>query len=477
MYRVIKLCLLAILLFLIYFALGAVLPYQTHKEAQAQFSLSSYESEAPGSESVMYVEDNVQAMELRLAMIESAESRIILSTFDFDTDQAGKELLSSLYHAAERGVEIQILVDGISGFLDVQGDAYFRVLCARDNVSLKIYNPVNLLLPWKLMCRMHDKYLIVDDSMYLLGGRNSTDLFLGNYNEEHKNIDSEVFVTCDGAQPGESLVQLEDYFDSVWNTDACKECEFHPSKSDSFYAEELDTIYVELSQIYPKAFDEDYLSGLPMLEANKITLLSNPVQAENKAPQLWAELVSLMSGGEDVLIYTPYVIASDSMQADLEQICQSNQQTVMILNDVANGANPWGCVDYLNQKEELLSTGVTIGQYCYVNSLHTKNILVDDRICVIGSFNFDMRSAYLDTELMLVIDSGELNQQLREKAALDLSYCKLVTEDGEMTGENYIEEQLSGGKRIIYYLLQYAIRPFRNLLCTDLSVLFSSHQG
>lgn len=46
--------------------------------------------------------------------------------------------------------------------------------------------------------------------------------------------------------------------------------------------------------------------------------------------------------------------------------------------------------------------------------LSWKSILIDDNISVIGSFNVDMRSVYLDTELMLVIDSREINSQLNE---------------------------------------------------------------
>ena len=458
-----KWCLLAVLAFLAYFVLGAVLPYQHHKEAQASLTLDSYLAETPGNESVFYVADNTQAMELRLAMIEEAKSRIILSTFDFDTDQAGLELLSSLDHAARRGVEIQILVDGISGFLDVRGNEFFAALCQRDNVTIKLYNPVNLLLPWQLMCRMHDKYLIIDDEMYLLGGRNSTDLFLGSYNESHKNIDSDLFVLS-GGQPGESLLQLEEYFHSVWNQEVSKECRFRGTEKVKSCGNQLANLYEELPGIYPTAFEPDYLSDLPLVETNRITLLSNPVEPEGKAPQLWAELTALMSGGEDVLVYTPYIIASPDMEADLERISQSNEQTLLLINDVANGANPWGCVDYLNQKENLLATGVTIAQYSGRSSLHTKNILVDDRISVIGSFNFDMRSAYLDTELMLVIDSEELNAQLREKAGEDLTYCKLVSEEGETLGENCIELTMSPGKRAIYRFLQLAIRPIRSLL-------------
>ena len=47
-------------------------------------------------------------------------------------------------------------------------------------------------------------------------------------------------------------------------------------------------------------------------------------------------------------------------------------------------------------------------------SYHGKSVLIDDNISVIGSFNIDMRSAYLDTELMLVIDSKDINRELNQ---------------------------------------------------------------
>lgn len=63
-------------------------------------------------------------------------------------------------------------------------------------------------------------------------------------------------------------------------------------------------------------------------------------------------------------------------------------------------------------------------------SYHGKSILIDDDISIVGSFNIDMRSAYLDTELMLVIDSREINQML--ETAMD-SYehsARLANADG-----------------------------------------------
>lgn len=61
----------------------------------------------------------------------------------------------------------------------------------------------------------------------------------------------------------------------------------------------------------------------------------------------------------------------------------------------------------------MLDTGVTLLEYDGGVSYHGKSMVIDDDISVVGSFNMDMRSAYLDTELMLVIKSDELNAQLR----------------------------------------------------------------
>ena len=54
---------------------------------------------------------------------------------------------------------------------------------------------------------MHDKYLIADDSLFLLGGRNTFDLFLGDYVQD-QNIDRELLVWNTAPAPGSSLAQL-----------------------------------------------------------------------------------------------------------------------------------------------------------------------------------------------------------------------------------------------------------------------------
>ncbi len=99
----------------------------------------------------------------------------------------------------------------------------------------------------------------------------------------------------------------------------------------------------------------------------------------------------------------------------------------MMLNAPENGANPFGCSDYLNERESVLSCGLTVVEWMGGRSLHNKKVLIDDSLCIVGSMNFDMRSVYLDTELMLVIDCPELNRQLRAGFADMAEYSRTVS--------------------------------------------------
>lgn len=88
-------------------------------------------------------------------------------------------------------------------------------LTEMDNVQLKVYNPINPLKPWTAMGRMHDKYLIADRTAYILGGRNCFDYFLGDHNG-YKNYDWDFLVYCAESKSPDSLNQLIDYFNAIW---------------------------------------------------------------------------------------------------------------------------------------------------------------------------------------------------------------------------------------------------------------------
>lgn len=72
----------------------------------------------------------------------------------------------------------------------------------------------------EMMGRMHDKYLIADGSIYILGGRNTYNYFLGDF-EKYKNYDRDVLVICENPQKENSVSQLLDYFENIWKQDDC----------------------------------------------------------------------------------------------------------------------------------------------------------------------------------------------------------------------------------------------------------------
>lgn len=97
----------------------------------------------------------------------------------------------------------------------------FCQLAAHENVEVRLYNPLNLLAPWKTNYRMHDKYLIADDLAYLLGGRNTDNRFLGRYTD-HYNVDRDILVYETEPGQGQSYRQLRDYFHRIWSLPCCK---------------------------------------------------------------------------------------------------------------------------------------------------------------------------------------------------------------------------------------------------------------
>ncbi len=206
------------ILVLLYIA-ALVVPYIPHKKVNKNFKHNfkpnDFYSTTTGTERIAYINDNTDALKYRLRMVEEAQSEIILSTFDFDSDRAGRELLSSLIHAADRGISVRIIIDGTSGFLDVSRSPWFQAAVSHDNVEIRIYNPINFLKPWKMQARLHDKYMIVDEKMFLLGGRNSNNLFLGDYTSA-QNIDRELFVYETTKNGNSSLYQLRTYFEKIW---------------------------------------------------------------------------------------------------------------------------------------------------------------------------------------------------------------------------------------------------------------------
>ena len=397
------------------------LPYSRQgtasEETQQNFKLNEFFSDKKSGEKAKILVDNEDALEARIRLIAVASKRVVLSTFEFREDNSGKRMLAALYNAAERGVKVEILADGFPYVKSMLGKTYFRALASQENVTIKVYNPVNLLKPVNLMARLHDKYLIVDDWAYIIGGRNTYDYFLGN-ETDYINYDWDILVTAENHAEPESLKGLEKYFESVWNLSVCKTVMTSATglKTEKMKAavEILEKLYSEMESA--EWFHEDDSNSVDdFIEVNKITLISNPVVNSVKEPTLFYTMTELMKQADgDVTFHTPYILCNSYMLDRLKEVCNSGKSVTMMTNSVANNGNPFGATDYDMFKQKVLDTGVQILEYDQGVSYHGKCFVIGEKLSAIGSFNWDMRSAYLDTELMLIVDSPELNQQMRK---------------------------------------------------------------
>ena len=372
-----------------------------------------------GSERAVIVEDNSDALLNRVRMIQNAQSQIVLSTFDFMSDESGRIMLGALCEAAGRGVKVEVVVDGFDGVLHMKWNPYFYALSSKENVTLMMYNEINPFTMYKGMARMHDKYLVVDRQIYMLGGRNTFNYFLGDYSD-YKNYDRDVLVWRSepaAEQEDASVNELLAYYETVKNSGECSYFASGKQISDRYCVKRAAE---RIAEDYKKYCDEHAeLSGDYSYEENTfpvegIALLSNPVNAGVKEPVVWHKLMSLVSSAEDsVKFHTPYIICNDMMYDTLAGAAAGKEVSVMT-NSVANNGNSFGAADLEKNRDKMLATGISRLEYEGGVSYHGKSLVIDDDISVVGSFNMDMRSAYLDTELMLVIKSDELNAQLRE---------------------------------------------------------------
>lgn len=458
----------SVIAIILYLLVGSIAPYSIQPKVSAQtkenIAQTTFTGTSLSPEKAKVIDNNGEALEERIRMIANADEKIILSTYEFRSDESGKDVLSALIDASLRGVKVQMIVDGVGALARMMNNDYFIALSSLENAQIKVYNPIRIYQPWNLMGRMHDKYLLVDDESYILGGRNNYDYFLGDH-DGYQNYDWDILVSS-SQKNSHSIQQLNQYFQSVWNLEVSELYHDDNDEQDDVLDErqELQERYKDLQEEHKDWF-------LPNNEPNTlptqhIELVSNPIQVEIKEPVVYETITHLMTQAkQEVKFHTPYIIANDYMLERIELMCQNVPQVTMMTNSVANNGNPFGAMDYQKYKKKILNTGLDILEYDGGVSYHGKCFTIDDHFSAIGSFNWDMRSAYLDTELMIVIDSQEVNASLKEKmTSYEKDALQVIDENTYDLKENQIPQENSPLRSIQLFLMQLVLGWLRFLM-------------
>lgn len=463
-----KRILLFVLIVILYEAVGACLPFAFQKPVSDSYKnktdVSAFRGAGNGKERAGIIETNKGALDTRLAMFQDAKKSIVISTFDIREGKSTDDTFSSLMAAADRGVKVQVLVDGLYGMLHMNGKSIFKAAGSHPNIEIRFYNEPNFLKPWTINGRLHDKYVIVDDSLLLMGGRNMFDYFIGDDSRGSIGYDREVLLfSTAGKTKDAAITKVRSYFQKVWQSSDCKAV-FQGNSSSEKVRSEVQYLSKRYQTI-KKKLPEKTNWVKQTVPVKKASFVTNPIHIGNKEPYVWYTMQQLMlSAKKEVMIQTPYAVFSKDMYEGMETLTKKVPQVNMLVNSTAVGDNFIASSDYTRNRQKILATGPTVHEFFGNHSCHGKSIAIDDDLSVIGSYNFDMRSTYLDTETMLVLESPELNAQLRNYMDKLKDQSLEVDKNGNyLPKDGVTKKEPKGSKKLIFKVSSLFIQLFRYL--------------
>lgn len=451
--------------YFIYIFIFAILLFAVYKPKKKEnieiFSNNSYGIKDKNKDRVELIESGEDGALLRLNLIENAQKSLDISYYTLIGGMSTDLILGSILDAADRGVEVRLLLDGI--FNNLKGDLKDSIYGFKlhPNIELKLYEPFKLLLPLNWNNRSHDKIIIIDKKLALIGGRNIGDKYFREDTEKDNFVkDRDVLIFNDQSLKAESSVinDMLDYYDRIWNYKYSKDSIDNLTSKQETKGRAFNE---KLRHEYMK-FKEEYASDLQPTDwyentmvTDSIRFVYNPLGRANKDPWCLRELLSLAAEAKkSIFIQSPYIIPSRNMKSKFTQYDIDYNKVTILTNSLSSSPNPLAIAGYFNSKEEIVDSGVAIYEYQGPKSIHSKTYIIDEYTSVVGSFNFDARSSYLNTESMVIISSKDFAEKLRKNIQEDIDNSLKVDEDySYLENEKIKKGEVSTLKKIIAKIL------------------------
>ncbi|KAG1694858.1 Epimerase family protein [Nymphon striatum] len=387
------------------------------------------------STGVYVLEQGTEAMMSRAWLSDQAEHTIDVQYFIFSADNIGLIATDYLVKAAERGIKVRILVDDL--MVDANGDELLK-LAAHKNLSIRIYNPMANIgknIAQKLFYlskdfhgfnqRMHNKTFTVDNKVSITGGRNVADEYFG-YDHEYNFRDRDVLLL------GGIVNNIQSSFNQFWDDSLSVDIEKLVKTNDIFTNSynDLHQYACNPANFVPKVRDR----------INNLSATFDEIQQAGKL--YWVdgvEYVSDIPGKNDGSKHLGGSGISTQRLISLVKHAKKSViiQTALSSNDrfnLASNDNLEAFSGYQRDRKKLLNTGVEIYEFkpdakirqkvmsedmlgqlkrMPIFGLHSKSMVIDDEITVIGTFNLDPRSANLNTESIAIIPSREVTKDVK----------------------------------------------------------------
>lgn len=446
------------------------------------------------------------AFAARMILAKNAQRSLDVQYYIWRRDMTGTMLFEALHEAADRGVRVRLLLDdnNTNG-----NDPVLLGLNGHDNIEVRVFNPFMLRKPrwWgfltdfsRLNRRMHNKSFTADNSLTIIGGRNVGDEYFGATNDvlfadldilsvgaavQEVSKDFDRYWHSGSAYPlervipnqqGLSLDELKDIAEQIANSPGAQE--YVESLRESPLIKQLEQQSIEFEWLTVRMVSDDPRKGLGLAE--KESLMVQQFQEIIGDPEVDVELIS------------PYFVPTEAGVEAFAWLVRKGVEVKVLTNSLAATDVTAVHAGYAKRRKALLKSGVTLYEMqrhpsqvkrfkrkkrflgSSGSSLHAKTFSVDRKHVFVGSFNFDPRSANLNTELGFVIESPRLAARINHAFFDEIpahAYHVQLTEGGriywteqhDMGVKTYTTEPQSGvWRRMSTYLLSWL--PIEGLL-------------
>ena len=439
---------------------------------------------------------NSEGLKWRLVLIDSASHTLDLQYYVWFGDAAGQLLMARTIAAADRGVKVRILFDDLNTMLirmtsPELRDAMLARIDGHPRIEIRVFNA------WKqrgwlgraaegateferLNRRMHNKQMVVDNRVAIIGGRNIGDEYLG------LNLDFN-FHDLDVLGVGPVARQASAVFDRYWNSEWVARI---PPSGPSGAAAPTPAM-IELP---PAAAAHPAMQGLvagsrnwgaelaalpeSLMIGGSTVHTDSPSRAaatRNHMPEAFRTL--MRSAQREVLITNAYIIPDETFIADLQELANRGVRVRILTNSLASNDVPAVNAHYEGWRAQILRTGASLHEFrqdpaikaefidtAPVRSgfagLHTKAMVIDRDRSFVGSMNLDPRSEIFNSEMGVIIGSASFAEALARRMERDMeganSWQVALAADGSTIWRNDAAERNTQPARNIWQRLENA---------------------
>jgi len=390
----------------------------------------------------LLLDNNAESLHQRLMLIDEARYSLDIQYYLWYGDDSGELIFKRVMDAAKRGVRVRLITDDI---LLISEDETIAVVNDHPNVEVRLFNP------WReyssrrkqkasqtverFNYRMHNKLLVADNRIAILGGRNLGDEYFGlnrNFN----------FLDIDVLGVGPVARESSELFDHFWNSTVVVSASAFGHDQPEKSMQKLE--YADLQQLEKS----ERLQNVPIERQNWDNVLKNfdkrfhpgsskvvyDTLEEEGISQKMATIIPEFNqtAEKEILIVNAYLIPNEDMMNTAHKLIQKGVKIKIITNSLASQDVPAVNSHYGPWRKPLLEAGIELYELrpdaaikaqadtppvvSGFIGLHSKASVVDRSRVYIGSFNLDPRARDYNTEMGVLIDCPELAEELAQVA-------------------------------------------------------------